>query len=164
MEKAALEATRLLAIEMGFEENSFLAKFYPEPCTDLKPIHYPKPDASTPIMLRDHFDTGFITLLTSLGYEGLQLQLDDDTWMDVSSRPGSVVVNIGEALAAVSKGRFKATRHRVRNIGEERYSLPYFFRARFDAQFDFLKIGDSEVASTLYGPWAIKRLKANTRL
>ena len=75
-------------------------------------------------------------------------------------RPGMVLVNIGDALQSVSKGRFKATCHRVRNIGEERYSLPYFFHPSFDSKFEFFKDGDSDATSITYGPWVIQKLKS----
>ena len=157
MENAGLEAARLLAMELGINEDSLIAKFVPKSCSDLKPLHFPKQLNGPSILVEEHIDIGFITLLSSLGYEGLQIRLDDGTWIDVVPRPGSVVVNIGNTLAGLSKGRFKATRHRVRNMGEERYSLPYFFMPRFDAKFDILEEG--EIKSITYGPWAIKNLK-----
>jgi isopenicillin N synthase-like dioxygenase len=158
MEKAGMEAARLLAIQMGFEENFLANKFLPKSCTHLRALHYPLPGENSPsILLRDHTDTGFITLLTSLGYNGLQIRLDDGTWVDVISRPGTIVVNIGDALESMSKGRFKATRHRVQNRGEERYSVPVFFLPSFDSKFELYK--DGQVISITYGPWAIQRLK-----
>ena len=36
-------------------------------------------------------------------------------------------MNIGETLQRLSNLRIKATRHRVLDIGRERYSAPFFF-------------------------------------
>ncbi|MFN9897992.1 MAG: 2OG-Fe(II) oxygenase family protein, partial [bacterium] len=38
----------------------------------------------------------------------------------------TLVMNIGETLSKISGHRFKATRHRVLDIGCERYSCPFF--------------------------------------
>jgi isopenicillin N synthase-like dioxygenase len=97
MQKAGLEAVRLLAMEWGIDVEAFAAKFEPKPCSDLKPMHYPKqPSDGIPLLLKEHIDTGFVTLLSPLGYKGLEIKLDDGTWIDVAQRPGSIVVNIGD--------------------------------------------------------------------
>ena len=49
----------------------------------------------------------------------------------------------------MTNGRFKATRHRVKDIGVERYSVPFFFEPRSDTKFEFPD--DSSVIT--YGPW-----------
>ena len=60
--------------------------------------------------------------------------LDDGSWLDVPSRPGSLVLNLGVTLSNMTSGRIKATEHRVREIGRERYSVPFFFEPGYHAQ------------------------------
>ena len=74
--------------------------------------------------------------------------------MSVAPRPGSLIVNIGDLLSRVTKGKFKATYHRVRDIGKERYSIPIFLEPRSDAKFE---LPDSSIIT--YGPWMVQRLR-----
>ena len=45
----------------------------------------------------------------------------------------TLIMNIGDALSKISNYRFKATRHRVIDIGSERYSCPFFLCPKFSA-------------------------------
>ena len=58
------------------------------------------------------------------------------------------------SLSRVTEGKFKATYHRVRDIGKERYSVPFFLEPRSDAKFE---LPDSSIIT--YGPWMVQRLK-----
>lgn len=69
-----------------------------------------------------HQDSGFLTLLQTFGFSGLELQLDD-VWYSVPCPKGMLVVNVGEQLAAMSNNRFKATIHRVLDIGQDRLKI-----------------------------------------
>jgi isopenicillin N synthase-like dioxygenase len=42
-------------------------------------------------------------------------------------------MNIGETLSKISGNRFKATKHRVLDIGCERFSCPFFLEPKFSA-------------------------------
>ena len=84
-----------------------------------------------------HSDSGFLTLLLQRPNEGgLQARLPPaNQWVDIPPIPGTFVVNLGEMLQLVSKGRFRATVHRVvcnAGIGD-RISVPYFFNPRLDS-------------------------------
>ncbi len=57
----------------------------------------------------------------------------DGEWIDVRPVPGSFVVNVGDTLETWTNGLFTSGPHRVVGIDEERYSLPLFFAANFDA-------------------------------
>ena len=50
--------------------------------------------------------------------------------------PNTLVVNLGETLARISGGQIKATRHRVYDIGRERFSCPFFFSPKYSAIVD----------------------------
>ena len=69
--------------------------------------------------------------------------------------PGSLVVNIGDLLSRLTNGRFKSTYHCVRDMGTERYSMPFFFSPRFDGKF-YLPDDSSTI---YYGPWVIQRMR-----
>ncbi len=64
-------------------------------------------------------DSGFLTLLQTFGFVGLELELDG-VWYAVPPKKGTLVINVGEQLAAMSNNRFKATIHRVLDIGKDR--------------------------------------------
>ena len=48
-----------------------------------------------------------------------------DAWQvsKFPERGGTLVINVGEQLSAMSNNRFKATIHRVLDIGKDRYDL-----------------------------------------
>ncbi|KAJ9461429.1 1-aminocyclopropane-1-carboxylate oxidase [Diplonema papillatum] len=97
--------------------------------TVLKMMVYAPSPTSESIGLVSHTDKDFLTVLVQDGTPGLQVEgRDSETWMDV---PGShaVVVNIGDALQALSQGRLKSKVHRaVRPSVEQGYrvSFPFF--------------------------------------
>ena len=57
----------------------------------------------------------------------------DGAWMPAPPLEGTFTVNIGDMLEAWSNGRLRATLHRVVSDGRERYSLPFFVAADYDA-------------------------------
>jgi isopenicillin N synthase-like dioxygenase len=54
-------------------------------------------------------------------------------WITAPYVPESLVVNVGDLMAQMSGGRFVATQHRVRNVGQERFSVPFFCEPGVDA-------------------------------
>jgi isopenicillin N synthase-like dioxygenase len=79
-----------------------------------------------------HADTsGWLTfLLQASGPPGLDvLAPDGETWLPAPPVAGTLVVNFGKAMEAVTGGAVRATVHRVRAPGEGgavRYSVPFF--------------------------------------
>jgi 2,4-dihydroxy-1,4-benzoxazin-3-one-glucoside dioxygenase len=55
-----------------------------------------------------HSDPSFLTVLLQDDVGGLQVLLDDGSWVDVPPVPGALVVNIGDLLQLVSNDRFKS--------------------------------------------------------
>ena len=43
-------------------------------------------------------------------------------------------MNLGETLEMISNNQIKATMHRVRDIGKERYSSAFFLQPKFSAR------------------------------
>lgn len=79
-----------------------------------------------------HTDINLMTVLPSPSVDGLQLfDPASHSWRDIPCATGSVVVNGGEMLEAVSGGYFPATEHRVITPRPDadsgsRFSLPLF--------------------------------------
>ena len=73
-------------------------------------------------------------------------------------------MNIGDTFSRMLGGRFKATRHRVIDIGEDRYSVPFFLSPKFhgDIGVNFLsqytQEGHSHVPER-FGPWVLHTMK-----
>ena len=158
MTNAGMEFLRLTAMGLGLHENTFDDRFLPKSVSSLRIMHYPTYEGSESkseptFTCEEHIDTVFVTLLVTFSYSGLEI-LRDGAWVSVAPRPGSLVVNVGDLMSKVTKGRFKATYHRVRDTGGDRYSVPFFFEPRSDAKFEF---PDSSIVT--YGPWMVNRLR-----
>ena len=153
MKNAGMEFLRLCAMGLGMEEHFFDKKFLPKTLSSLRIMHYPTyGDTPQPTFVcEEHVDSTFVTLLITFNYGGLEIRNEQKEWIKVPPRPGSLVVNIGDLLSRTTKRRFKATYHRVRDTGGDRYSLPFFFEPRADGQFEFSD--EDDLGLITYGPW-----------
>ncbi len=125
-----------LALALGLPEDTF-APMFRKPTSNLRLLHYPAPESgatadSLRLGIGSHTDSECFTILHQTK-PGLQVMTVDDRWIDVTPKPGSFVVNVGDTLETWTNGLFKSGPHRVVQIDEERYSLPLFFAADFDA-------------------------------
>ncbi len=81
--------------------------------------------------LHHHTDPGILTLLLQDDSGGLQTHSLSNGWIDVSPVPGTIVVNLGDAMQVWSNDHYRAAVHRVlpmTTIGcSGRFSTPYFF-------------------------------------
>ncbi|XP_076029600.1 uncharacterized protein LOC143018236 [Oratosquilla oratoria] len=178
--QAGLQVLRLVAEAWGVPSEFFTPLFQPSPLSTFRLLHYPPRDPKLlPNSARDgelmlqcdeHQDSGFLTMVSTFHYPGLQI-LKDDKWVSVAPRPGAMVVNIGILLATISGHKLKATYHRVIDFGSDRYSVPFFFEPSYEADMNIrlpdLEAGvQSEVTQREkkdgdrieYGPWLMKRL------
>ncbi|XP_071119193.1 isopenicillin N synthase-like [Haliotis cracherodii] len=177
------EILRLLALGSGLDEYWFESMFLPDTLSTLRLLHYPLRSSSPPDTARDgdnvlccseHSDSGFVTLLATFHYRGLQIRNQHGEWVDVEPRPNSLVMNIGDILSKTSNGRFKATRHRVVETSIDRYSVPFFFEPRYSAEIGrmipFVQnmeneqiVRSSDLSTvepgTKYGPWLIGKMQ-----
>jgi hypothetical protein len=87
-----------------------------------------------PISGAAHVDSGFVTLLAQAGVSGLQARSATGDWIDVPPREGTLTVNFGKLMQRWTDGRIKATEHRVLGSAEERFSIPFFYEPRVDAE------------------------------
>ena len=80
-----------------------------------------------------HVDSGVFTILYQDKKGGLQVQnRKNKKWYDVPFNKKALVVNTGRALEYLSKGKFKATNHRVIWNKTKRMSIPFFFEPSYD--------------------------------
>ena len=109
----------------------------------------------------EHTDSGFLTLLTTFGYPGLQVPIDG-VYKFVKPEPNNIVVNLGDLFSHVTNFRLKATQHRVMDIGCERYSSPFFFEPKSSAVIPSNILNTAEEQTeppVVYGRWLATRMK-----
>lgn len=106
---------------------------------------------TTPI----HTDSGFITLLSTFGFSGLQVDIGQGVYKSVRPVANTIVVNFGDMLQRITAGQLKSTKHRVRDIGVERFSSPFFFEPFYAAKIPDQILTDVESGHFVYGDWVI---------
>ena len=92
---------------------------------------------------------------------------DQNQWIDVKPREGSLVVNLGTLLTHMTGDRLKSTEHRVLAIGHPRKSVPFFFEPSYHAMVPRSLPQDPTSVSSVaecsdafeYGPWMKERIK-----
>ncbi len=83
-----------------------------------------------------HTDYGNLTILAQDDVGGLQVMNRDGQWVEGTPIAGTFVINIGDLLQRLTNDRYLANLHRVVNAsGRERYSIPFFIDADYDAEF-----------------------------
>ena len=103
--------------------------YYPN---QAKPVEISKQDG-IPLGCETHVDSGIFTILYQDKKGGLQVQnRKTKKWHDVPFNKNALVVNTGRALEFLSKGKFKATNHRVLWNKSKRLSVPFFFEPSYD--------------------------------
>ncbi len=103
----------------------------------LRCIHYP-PITSEPksaIRAEQHEDINLITLLVGASADGLQILTKQGEWVNVTSLPGQIVVNVGDMLQRLTNNKLRSTTHRVVNPSRDlwhtsRFSMPFFLHPR----------------------------------
>tara|TARA_Y100001970_G_C14241157_1_gene864960 strand:- start:458 stop:1429 length:972 start_codon:yes stop_codon:yes gene_type:complete len=103
--------------------------------------YYPKQNKPVEISKQDgvalgcetHVDSGIFTILYQDKKGGLQVQnRKSKKWYDVPYNKNALIINTGRALEYLSKGKFKATNHRVLWNKQKRMSVPFFFEPSYD--------------------------------
>jgi isopenicillin N synthase-like dioxygenase len=114
------------ALALGLAEDHFGPNLTAPP-SQLRLIHYPFDADAGPDQqgIGAHTDYECFTILQSTS-PGLEVRNGDGDWIDAPPIPGAFVVNIGDLMEAWTNGEFIATAHRVRKVGRERYSFPFF--------------------------------------
>ena len=103
--------------------------YYPN---QTKPVEISKQDGAA-LGCETHVDSGIFTILYQDRRGGLQVQnRKNKKWYDVPFNKKALIVNTGRALEFLSKGKFKATNHRVLWNKTKRMSIPFFFEPSYD--------------------------------
>jgi len=103
--------------------------YYPN---QTKPVEISKQDGVA-LGCETHVDSGIFTILYQDRKGGLQVQnRKNKKWYAVPFNRNALVVNTGRALEFLSKGKFKATNHRVLWNKSKRLSVPFFFEPSYD--------------------------------
>lgn len=113
----ALAERLLAACALALEGDAMAyAHLVTHPIGSTRANHYPASDAS----LVDgqwrggaHTDYGTITVLATDGVPGLEIRTAEGDWVPVDAPEGGFVVNVGDLLARLSRGRWMSTWHRV---------------------------------------------------
>ena len=103
--------------------------YYPN---QTKPVEISKQDGVA-LGCETHVDSGIFTVLYQDKKGGLQVQnRKNKKWYDVPFNKKALIVNTGLTLEYLSKGKFKATNHRVLWNRKKRMSIPFFFEPSYD--------------------------------
>jgi isopenicillin N synthase-like dioxygenase len=136
----AARLLRVMAVALDLETNWF------DPLIDrhtsaMRALNYPPMNGALPGQLgaSAHTDYGTLTiLLADHTQSGLQVQAADGTWRDAVPEPGSLVVNLGDAMARWTNDRWRSTMHRVVVPQRRRQSIAFFHNANWDATIECL--------------------------
>lgn len=125
--------------------------------TLLRILHYPPlsgDEELDAIRAAAHEDINLITILPAANEPGLQVKAKGDSWLDVPSDFGNLIINIGDMLQEASGGYFPSTSHRVINPEgadktRSRISLPLFLHPRPDVVLSERHTADSYLKERL---------------
>lgn len=133
----SLRLLRAFAQALSLPEAAFDELYGERPNEHIKLIRYPgQVPGQSNQGVGAHKDSGFLSFLLQDQQAGLQVQVQEDRWIDAPPREGTLVVNIGELLELATHGYLRATVHRVLSppAGRERLSLAFFLGAQLDAR------------------------------
>lgn len=147
MENIGQRILASLSRSLGIDESIF-SEAFDDGISTLRLLHYTKQSAielavddppgrlitidgrRVELVARSHVDSGLLTVLAQCGVSGLQAQHVEGHWIDVPPLDEGFAVNFGGLLERWSGGKVRATAHRVLGLGQERYSVPFFFEPR----------------------------------
>ena len=119
--------------------------YYPNQTT---PVEISKQDGVA-LGCETHMDSGIFTILYQDKKGGLQVQnRKNKKWYNVPFNKNALVINTGRALEFLSKGKFKATNHRVVWNKKKRMSIPFFFEPSYDFKMSKSFLNGSKINNT----------------
>lgn len=136
MLELARKLVSAVALSLDLPANYFEA-IQRKPITIQRLLHYPPQKGEVTleeIGIGAHTDYGFLTILNQDAVGGLQVRNLDGDWISAPPVEGTFIINIGDLVQTLTNGRYTSTLHRVINTsGVERYSIPFFIDADYDA-------------------------------
>ena len=135
-EKSGSALLQAIALYLGLDENYF-EPYLVNGNSILRCIHYPPitHEPKSAIRAEQHEDINLITLLVGASADGLQVLTKQGDWVNVTSLPDQIVVNVGDMLQRLTNNKLRSTTHRVVNPPRElwhtsRFSIPFFMHPR----------------------------------
>lgn len=135
-EKSGAALLRAIAIYLDLNE-FFFDEYIKNGNSILRCIHYPPItiEPKSAIRAEQHEDINLITLLVGASADGLQILTKQGDWLNVTSLPDQIVVNVGDMLQRLTNNKLKSTTHRVVNPPKDhwhtsRFSMPFFLHPR----------------------------------
>jgi isopenicillin N synthase-like dioxygenase len=123
-----------LAMGLGLPAGWFREHLTGDPMVLFRMFHYPPAEPGR-WGVGEHTDYGLLTLLAQDDRGGLEVETPSSGWIEVPAESGVLVCNIGDMLDRLTAGRYRSTRHRVRNrSGRGRLSFPLFLDPSWDAE------------------------------
>jgi isopenicillin N synthase-like dioxygenase len=130
----------------------------------LRVLNYPalvEPPEPGQLRAGAHTDYGTVTVLLAEAPEGLEVLVSThagDRWTSVPAVAGSLIVNLGDAMARWTNDRWRSTLHRVVTpqsrlaAASRRQSIAFFHNAHWDAVIECLPSCLDEGESPRYAP------------
>ncbi len=146
MSRLIIDLMRLAALALDVEETFFDDKVDRSIGT-MRLNHYPPqlvPPRPGQLRASAHTDYGGFTILSGEDEPGgLQVRARDGRWIDVTTRPATFVVNIGDLLMRWTNDRWLSNLHRVVNpppaaAARARLSIAFFNHPNYDALIECL--------------------------
>lgn len=135
-EKTGKSLLCAISLYLGLEEHYF-DSFVEKGNSILCCIHYPPitQEPKSAIRAEQHEDINLITLLVGASADGLQVLTKQGEWVNVTSLPDQIVVNVGDMLQRLTNNKLRSTTHRVVNPSRDlwhtsRFSMPFFLHPR----------------------------------
>jgi isopenicillin N synthase-like dioxygenase len=127
-----------VSLGLGLDEDDLRRRYFSDPLILFRIFNYPHAGASgnddSAWGVGEHTDYGLLTILRQDGTGGLQVK-SRSQWIDAPPIPGSFLCNIGDMLERLTRGIYRSTPHRVRNVSSrDRLSFPFFFDPGFNAR------------------------------
>jgi isopenicillin N synthase-like dioxygenase len=135
-----------VALGLGLPESHFADHGTRDPLTLFRIFNYPPPPSPELWGVGEHTDYGLLTILLQDEVGGLEVK-SKSGWVAAPPLPGSFVCNIGDMLDRMTRGVYRSTPHRVRNLsGRNRMSFPFFFDPNFFAAVRAIDLPTGETA------------------
>ncbi len=129
---------RGIALSLGLEESYFSDRYTRQPLILFRIFNYPyiQREAGEQEFwgVGEHTDYGLLTMLKQDDCGGLEVK-SDGGWISAPPIENTFVCNIGDMLDRMTRGLYRSTPHRVRNLAtRDRLSFPFFFDPNFFAE------------------------------